>query len=347
MLCQFLLVSKVNWLYECIYHFFFFPFPSRLGHHRALSTVPCNVYQVLIGSIAKSHPTFATPWTIACQAPLSMGIPRQEYWNSLHFLLQGIFLTQESMSPALQVVCSFKGGFFTDRATRETTRFSLVIYFIHSVNTVYTSIPISQFIPLLLPIFLIIFSQAFSPHLDQHLLYSLILSCNHHLPLSLSDSRNLPQCRDGELDQRKCTQVHSIHERWLHSGQQTELASTHIQEGTPSLPVDPTSAASGAVLTLAQSLFSPSEGQRCQDRIPPRVLQPLTDGNCLPNRPALSSLGWDSPSVCSTGSQSSQGDDPPGVLSSNLLHKKPSVIPSFCCSPDNVSWAPLPNNLVL
>ena len=31
----------------------------------------------------------------ACQANLSMGFPRQEYWSRLHFLLQGIFLTQE------------------------------------------------------------------------------------------------------------------------------------------------------------------------------------------------------------------------------------------------------------
>ena len=26
-----------------------------------------------------------TPWTIACQAPLSMGFPRQEYWSRLPF----------------------------------------------------------------------------------------------------------------------------------------------------------------------------------------------------------------------------------------------------------------------
>ena len=26
---------------------------------------------------------FVTPWTIACQAPLSMGFPRQEYWSGL------------------------------------------------------------------------------------------------------------------------------------------------------------------------------------------------------------------------------------------------------------------------
>ena len=28
---------------------------------------------------------FATPWTVACQAPLSMGFPRQEYWSGLPF----------------------------------------------------------------------------------------------------------------------------------------------------------------------------------------------------------------------------------------------------------------------
>ena len=35
--------------------------------------------------IAKSCLTDATPWTIAHQAPLSMGFPRQEYWSGLKF----------------------------------------------------------------------------------------------------------------------------------------------------------------------------------------------------------------------------------------------------------------------
>ena len=26
---------------------------------------------------------FGTPWTVACQAPLSMGFSRQEYWSGL------------------------------------------------------------------------------------------------------------------------------------------------------------------------------------------------------------------------------------------------------------------------
>ena len=47
MLCQFLLYSKVNQLYTYIYPLFF-GFPSPLGHHRALSRVPCALQQVLI-----------------------------------------------------------------------------------------------------------------------------------------------------------------------------------------------------------------------------------------------------------------------------------------------------------
>ena len=37
---------------------------------------------------------FATQWTVAYQAPLSMGFSRQEYWSGCHALLKGVFLTQ-------------------------------------------------------------------------------------------------------------------------------------------------------------------------------------------------------------------------------------------------------------
>ena len=39
---------------------------------------------------------FATLWTLAYQAPPSMGFSKQEYWSGLHFLLQEIFPTQGS-----------------------------------------------------------------------------------------------------------------------------------------------------------------------------------------------------------------------------------------------------------
>ena len=37
------------------------------------------------GLVAKSWPTLAIPCTVACQAPLSVGFPRQEYWSRLPF----------------------------------------------------------------------------------------------------------------------------------------------------------------------------------------------------------------------------------------------------------------------
>ena len=37
------------------------------------------------GLVTKSCPTLGTPWTVACQAPLSMGFSTQEYWSGLPF----------------------------------------------------------------------------------------------------------------------------------------------------------------------------------------------------------------------------------------------------------------------
>ena len=48
---------------------------------------------------------FVTPWDAPCQAPLSMGFSRQDYWSGLHTLLQGIFPTQRSNSGLLHCRC--------------------------------------------------------------------------------------------------------------------------------------------------------------------------------------------------------------------------------------------------
>ena len=37
------------------------------------------------GLVAKSCPTLVIPWTVAHQAPLSMGFSRPEYWSGLPF----------------------------------------------------------------------------------------------------------------------------------------------------------------------------------------------------------------------------------------------------------------------
>ena len=47
---------------------------------------------------------FTTPWTVACQGPLSMGFSRQEYWSGLLFPFPGDLPDPEiePRSPALQ-----------------------------------------------------------------------------------------------------------------------------------------------------------------------------------------------------------------------------------------------------
>ena len=55
-----------------------------------------TLYRLSHQGIPKSCPTLATPWTVACQAPLSMGVSRQDYQTGCRFLLQGIFQTQKS-----------------------------------------------------------------------------------------------------------------------------------------------------------------------------------------------------------------------------------------------------------
>ena len=56
------------------------------------------------GLVAKLCPTLATPWTVACQATLSMGFSRQEYWSGLPFPSPGDLpdLGIKPRSPALQ-----------------------------------------------------------------------------------------------------------------------------------------------------------------------------------------------------------------------------------------------------
>ena len=58
------------------------------------------------GLVTKLGPTLVTPWTVACQAPLSMEFSRQEYWSGLPFPWENMDIPDpgiEPRSPALQV----------------------------------------------------------------------------------------------------------------------------------------------------------------------------------------------------------------------------------------------------
>ena len=54
----------------------------------------------------------ATLWTVARQAPLSMGLSRQEYWSGLPFPSQGN-LPDPGTEPESLLSPALAGGFFT------------------------------------------------------------------------------------------------------------------------------------------------------------------------------------------------------------------------------------------
>ena len=59
---------------------------ANQNHNEAISTLSLVVID---GLVTKSRLTLLTPWTVACQAPRSMGFSRQEYWSGLPFLSPG------------------------------------------------------------------------------------------------------------------------------------------------------------------------------------------------------------------------------------------------------------------
>ena len=55
---------------------------------------------------------FTTLWTVACQAPLSMGFPRQEYWSGLPFPSSGD-LPNPGIEPTTLMSLALACGLFT------------------------------------------------------------------------------------------------------------------------------------------------------------------------------------------------------------------------------------------
>ena len=73
--------------------------------------------QVRAKSISRVR-LFATLWTVACRAPLSMGFSRQEYWSGLPFLSPGD-LPDPGMQTGSLMSPELASGFFTSSAAWE------------------------------------------------------------------------------------------------------------------------------------------------------------------------------------------------------------------------------------
>ena len=66
--------------------------------------------------------TLGTPWAVACQAPLAVGFPKQEYWSGLPFPSLGDLPDPgiEHTSPALA------GGFSTSELPGKSVKLNCV-----------------------------------------------------------------------------------------------------------------------------------------------------------------------------------------------------------------------------
>ena len=70
---------------------------------------------------------FETPWTVACQVPLSMGLSRQEYWSRLPGPPPGD-LPNPGIKPASFISPALTGGFFTTSTTWKAVCVNLSSY---------------------------------------------------------------------------------------------------------------------------------------------------------------------------------------------------------------------------
>ena len=104
---------------QITFYFFGFMFLySDLLSRKNLNTKKClqTFMQVCVLGL------FATPWTIACQVPLSMGFSRQEYWSGLP-CPPPEELPDPGIKPVSYVSCIAR-GVFTNSATWEALRYT-------------------------------------------------------------------------------------------------------------------------------------------------------------------------------------------------------------------------------
>ena len=94
--------------------------PTRSPHHKG-----SHGHQLLrlgsrVGVLSRFSrlQLFVTPWTVACQTPLSIGLSRQKYWSGLLRPPPGD-LPHPGIKPTSLMPPALAGGFFTTSSTWE------------------------------------------------------------------------------------------------------------------------------------------------------------------------------------------------------------------------------------
>ena len=78
----------------------------------SIKTSSQYLWNFLLSCVLSHVQLFVTPWTVACQAPLSMGFSKQDYWSGLPFPSTRD-LPNPDNKPTSLVSPTLAGGFFT------------------------------------------------------------------------------------------------------------------------------------------------------------------------------------------------------------------------------------------
>ena len=78
---------------------------------------PCPLRRCVQAKLLQACLIFVTPWTVAHQAPLSVGFSRQGFWSGLPFPSPGD-LPHPGIKPASLTSPALADGFFTSSPTR-------------------------------------------------------------------------------------------------------------------------------------------------------------------------------------------------------------------------------------
>ena len=120
----------------------------------------------------------ATPWTVALQAPLSMGFPRQEYWSGLLFPPAGTF-PDPGINPTSLSAPALAGGFFTTEPRGKTHVCIYIHIYVHMYTCTYMYTIYTVFF----------FSDSFPLQVtSRHHIYSLVLYSRPLLFIFVYDS---------------------------------------------------------------------------------------------------------------------------------------------------------------
>ena len=91
------------------------PLSGLITHYKDTKLIKAIIFMFIVDThtCLPSHFScfwhFVALWTVVCQAPLSMGLSRREYWSGFSFSSPEVFLTQES-NPHLLCLLFWQAG---------------------------------------------------------------------------------------------------------------------------------------------------------------------------------------------------------------------------------------------